>query len=124
MTRALSATSSIATLWWWLLTMPSAKPAFRRTVMATGLTGACLRGSSTGGSMRSRSGTGSVTVPKPLPPRSTVCTSGFRLLIELTRFLAVLDVGDHDALADDHLERVNCTAFGERVYVDTLDPAV
>ena len=35
--------------------------------MATGLTGGCLRGSSTGGEMRSRSGTGSVDLSPSLP---------------------------------------------------------
>src|SRR4029077_18397900 len=51
-------------------------------------------------------------------------TGSLRLFIELARLLAVLDVGDDDALADDHLERVDCAAFGQWVYVDTLDPAV
>src|SRR5207244_13510748 len=51
-------------------------------------------------------------------------TGGFRLLIELARLLALGDVGDHDALADHHLEGVNRAAFGQRVYVDTLDSTV
>ncbi len=47
-----------------------------------------------------------------------------RLLVGDARGLALLDVADHDAVADHHLERVDRAALGQRVDIDRLDPVV
>ena len=48
---------------------------------------------------------------------------GLRLRIDRARLLALLDVADHDAVADHDPEAVDRAALGQRVDVDRLDPA-
>ena len=44
------------------------------------------------------------------------------LLVDDARLLPLLDLADHDAVADHHLERVDRAAFRQRIDIDRLDP--
>ncbi len=73
--RASGPASVTRIAWVALCTAPTAKPARSRTVTATGLTGRDAAGSSTGGLIRSRSGTGS-RAASARPSRATASTAG------------------------------------------------
>ena len=47
-----------------------------------------------------------------------------RLLVDDAGLLPLLDVADHDAVADHHLQRVDRAAFGQRIDVGRLDPVL
>ena len=45
-----------------------------------------------------------------------------RLLVDDARLLPLLDVADHDAVADHHLERIHRAAIRQRIDINRLDP--
>ncbi len=51
-------------------------------------------------------------------------TGGLGLLVDRARGLPLLDLTDDDALADDHLERVDGTVFRQRIDINRLHPFV
>ncbi len=49
---------------------------------------------------------------------------GLRLLVDALGLDALLDLADDDAIADDHLQRVDRRLRGQREDVDRFDPAI
>jgi hypothetical protein len=47
-----------------------------------------------------------------------------RLLVDDARLLPLLDIADHDAVADHHLERIDRAAIGQRIDINRFDPIV
>jgi hypothetical protein len=47
-----------------------------------------------------------------------------RLLVDDARLLPLLDVADHDAVANHHLERIDRAAVRQRIDINRFDPIV